>query len=424
MKVNQAVVLAAGESSRFWPLSAGGRHKSLLKLLGKSTLLHTIEGLKSAGMNRIVVVEGPDRAPERELGVSEKPSGNSAPHLENVEFVVQSRPAGMGDAILCASNLLEEEKFFVLNADKVNAGLFLKKMASMNGDAVLLAGRTERPWDYGILTMDGHNGRAVGIVEKPARGSEPSDLKAIGVYLLELQFLEYYEKAKDAGMYAYEAALDEFMKNRKVSVLVTEKETPSLKYPWDALGLCRSMMDGKFFKPKIDKSAKIDTRAKIAGPVHIGKNTRVLENAVIKGPCHIGDGCTIGTFSLVRDFCDLEDGVEIGAFTEVARSIVQEGTHVHSGFIGDSIIGRNCRIGAGIVTANRRIDRGEIMPIVKEKKVGSGLTRLGLIMGDESHIGTCVNAMPGVMVGSKSVVGPSVLLKKNVNSGSRVFGQK
>lgn len=415
MRVDQAVVLAAGESSRFWPLSEG-RHKSLLKLLGKPVLMHTIEGLKSAGMDRIVVVEGPDRSVEKELGVSGQRGGA---RMEGVEFVVQPHPAGMGDAIVHASSLLEDEKFFVLNADKVNAGPFLKGMASKKGDAVLLAGRTERPWDYGILKLEGHE-RAVGIVEKPPRGSEPSDLKAIGIYLLELQFLEYYENAKDAGMYAYEAALDEFMKEKSVSVVVTEKEMPSLKYPWGALGLCGALMDEKVFRPKIDRSAKIDGSARISGPVNIGRNARVLENAVIKGPCHIGDGCTVGTFSLVREFCDLEDGVEIGAFTEVARSIIQEGTHVHSGFIGDSIIGRNCRIGAGIVTANRRLDRGEIGASVKGKKTGTGLTRLGLVMGDGSSIGTCVNAMPGVMVGSGSVVGPGVLIKENVHSGSRL----
>ena len=48
----QAVILAAGESSRFWPLNQ--RHKSLIKIMGRPLIWYTIEGLKKAGIKEIL----------------------------------------------------------------------------------------------------------------------------------------------------------------------------------------------------------------------------------------------------------------------------------------------------------------------------------------------------------------------------------
>ena len=53
--MNQAVILAAGESSRFWPLNQ--RHKGLLKIMGRSLIWHTIEGLKRVGTNDLVIIQ-------------------------------------------------------------------------------------------------------------------------------------------------------------------------------------------------------------------------------------------------------------------------------------------------------------------------------------------------------------------------------
>src|SRR4030042_1423590 len=96
----QAVILAGGESSRFWPLS-DGMHKSLNMVMGKTLIQHTIESLNFMGIKDVVVVQGPDREIEGVL----KGGG--------VKFVVQKEPKGMGDAVLQARDFIKE-KFFVL----------------------------------------------------------------------------------------------------------------------------------------------------------------------------------------------------------------------------------------------------------------------------------------------------------------------
>ena len=55
----QAIILAAGESSRFWPLNQ--KHKSLIKIMGKFLISYTIAGLRKLGVHDIIVVQGKEK---------------------------------------------------------------------------------------------------------------------------------------------------------------------------------------------------------------------------------------------------------------------------------------------------------------------------------------------------------------------------
>ncbi len=57
--ISQAVILAAGESSRFWPLKQ--RHKSLIKIMGRPLICYTIERLKKSAIKDIIIVQGPKK---------------------------------------------------------------------------------------------------------------------------------------------------------------------------------------------------------------------------------------------------------------------------------------------------------------------------------------------------------------------------
>ncbi|MFB6215539.1 MAG: NTP transferase domain-containing protein, partial [Candidatus Aenigmatarchaeota archaeon] len=81
----KAVILAAGESSRFKPLSQN-RHKALMSALGKPLIEHTIDELRSAGVDEVIVVQGPEEEIAKEIN-------GKADH-----YVVQNEPKGMGHA--------------------------------------------------------------------------------------------------------------------------------------------------------------------------------------------------------------------------------------------------------------------------------------------------------------------------------------
>jgi bifunctional UDP-N-acetylglucosamine pyrophosphorylase/glucosamine-1-phosphate N-acetyltransferase len=117
----------------------------------------------------------------------------------------------------------------------------------------------------------------------------------------------------------------------------------------------------------------------------------------------------------------LEEGVSVGAFTEIKNSIMGSNTTIHSGFVGDSVIGQDCKIGSGFTTANTKINRGNIETEVKGSKVDTGVSRFGVIIGHNVKIGIKVSTMPGVIIGNNSLIGPSTSVFKNVPSDSKYY---
>ncbi len=272
---------------------------------------------------------------------------------------------------------------------------------------ILFAARTDRPWDYGILEFDSKiNNKVIGVVEKPEKGREPSNVKIIGIYILPLDFFSYLKKIGEK-QYSFEGAIDLYIKENDSSrILGFEGNVPipSLKYPWNLFEANKYLMN-KY----------LDDKARI------GENVKIYENAVIKGTCYIGDNCVIGNNALIREYTNLENNCVIGANAEVTRCIFQEDVHTHAGYFGDSIFSKGCRIGAGTVTANVRIDRGEIKSMVKGEKIGTGLNSLGVIMGENSKVGINCSLMPGIFIGSNCQVGPNSVVFENIEDNTDFF---
>lgn len=383
----QAVILAAGESSRFWPLNK--THKSLIKIMGKPLIWYTLEGLRGAGIKEVIIVQGPAKEIEKELA--------NYKFSLYIKYVVQPEAKGMGDAISLVRDLISGP-FFVLHAHKIDVGDYvgqmIEKSKNTKAELIFLGAKTESPWLYGILEFEGEAVR--GLIEKPERGKESSNMMVVGIYLLPRDFFDYYGKISER-QYSFEESLSLYAKENDARVLITEKEGLSLKYPWHLFSVNRYLMD-KYLGNK----------------THIGKNVKVFENAVIKGPCYIGDNCVIGNNALVREYANLENDCVVGANAEVARCIFQENVHVHSGYFGDSIFGNNCRVGAGTVTGNVRLDRGEIKSVIKGEKVNTGLNSFGTVVGENTNIGINNSIMPGKLIGSGCNMWPGSVVLENI----------
>lgn len=402
----QAVILAAGRSSRFWPLN--NQHKSLIKIMGRPLIWYAIDGLKKAQIKEIIVIQGKKRDIEKEL---------KKYRLRSIKYVTQERPTGSGDAILKTKRLIKDQ-FFVLNAERIDVKdcvkPILEKFKKQKSKLILLAGKTQTPWFFGILKL--RKDKVITLVEKPKPGKEPSNLKIVGIYFLPKEFFSYLKKVP-SHPYSLEHALLLYAKEKEVRAVIVSKETFSLKFPWDLFEIKKFLTD-KFLKPKTSRSAKIAKGVKIEGKVFIDEGVKIFESAVIKGPCYIGKNCIIGNNALVREYTNLEDNVLVGANAEVTRSIFQENVHVHSGFFGDSIFATGCDIGAGTITANLRLDRKNIKSVVKGKKIDTGLKSFGVVLGQNTKIGIHVSLMPGVLIGSNAIVGPHSFVKENIKDNT------
>ena len=400
----QAIILAAGESSRFWPLNQ--RHKVLFRVIGKPLICYTIESLKRAGIKDLIIVQNPQKDIEREVREYNLPK-------IKIKYIIQKNAKGMGNALWQCRNLLKGS-FFVLNAERIDADEIIKsfrpKIAAKSYRAIIAGQKTKNPELYGIIKQK--NGRVLDIIEKPKKGKEPSKIRVVGMYYLNKDFFDTYKKLKE-NMYIFEKALSLYAQKNKVGLAIVKKEALPLKYPWHLFDIEKYLFD-KFLQKKIDKSFKKKKNVVIEGKVFISKNVKVFENAVIKGPCYIGPNSIIGNNALVRDYSNIEDNCVIGANAEITRCIFQRDIHVHSGFFGDSIFDKGCRVGAGTVTANVRFNRGEIKSEVKGERINTAKKFLGAVVGKNSKIGVRASLMPGILIGSESLIGPSSLVAKNV----------
>lgn len=409
----KAVILAAGESSRFKPLS-DNRHKGLTEVFGKPIIEHTIDELRNAGVDEVIVVQGPDREIEEELG-------DEVDH-----FVVQEEPKGMGNALRQAQDLLDE-KFLVLTPYRANAAQFfepmIEKAEQEDSDIVFVSTPTEEPGKYGILELD-KEGKAVDMVEKPEPEEAPSNHKVVGMYLLDESFFDYLDDV-ETWEYQYEDALSEQMSGEPASVLKIEEETNSIKYPWDLFSVIEELMEER--GQNISEEASIADSAKIEGDVIIEDGAKVFENAVVRGPVYIGENAVIGNNALIRDHVAIEKDVTIGTNSEVKNSVFQACSSLHSGYIGDSIVGKDTKIGAETVTANRGFRESSRRPEIKSDLIGkdyrknTGRKFMGAVIGDNVDIGVNVSLMPGVQIGSDAKVGPGTVVHENVENGETVY---
>lgn len=409
----QAVVLAAGESSRFWPFNSN--HKSLVKVMGKPIISYTIQGLINAGIDDIIVIQCPNKDIERELR-------NYSEYNKNIEYVVQSESKGMGDALIKAKKLLTGNFLLVL-AERIDCEEIVRKLSfkinTSKVSASLVGATTDTPSLFGILKIKSN--KVIDIFEKPKKGEEPSNIKALGIYFLTPEFLNIYEKTKK-HQYDFEEALSAYVKKYKVDLMLWEKKSPSLKYPWHLFNM-RNYLFNKHLKSNIGKNANIAKSAEIIGDVVIGNNVSIMEKAVIKGPCYVGNNVRIGNNVILRGGINIEDNCAIGANMEIKNSLIMQGSTTHSGFIGDSVISEDCKIAAQFCTGNVRLDRKIIKTVVREAEVETGYKSLGAFIGEKSSIGIKVSTMPGVILGRNVIIGPSTVVMKNVSDNNKYYAK-
>lgn len=409
----QVVILAGGTSSRFFPFNK--LHKSFSSLAGKRIIEHTLLGIKKHHDFKIIIVLG------RKNYKKEKELLGKISDFDDVKIVCQEKPLGQANAILAAKGHITGD-FFVVNAQQLNfhsmAGKLINEHSAGKYLATISSVKTDQPQEYGILEYK--DGEVCGVVEKPLPGKEPSNMRIVGTYLFSKEFLTELEKTS-VSEYSLETTIDRLAKDGKVGGVKFKGALPSLKYPWDILSFKEFVFENVDFK--IDKTAKIEKTAIIKGKVFVGKNARICDYAVVQGPAYIGDGVVVGAYSQVRGGSILGEGSEIQRYVDLKNSVLGRQSSIHSGFVGDSVIGDGVKVGAGFISANRRIDRSPIKATVKGKRVVTGLNGLGVIIGDGAKLGIRVSTMPGAIIGGNSVVFPNVELKGTIAENAVVKKQ-
>lgn len=208
--VRKAVLPVAGLGTRVLP-GAKNTPKEMLNVVDRPILSYIVAEGRAAGIEHFVFVTGRgkeaiedyfDHHPELESQLEAKGKLEmlkeiraELPRPGEMSFVRQMAPLGLGHAVWCARDVIGDEPFAVMLPDMLmDAKVPALKQAvdaynQVGGNIIAVEpcppGEAHK---YGIVALDGHEGRLnrmTGMVEKPAPGTEPSNLFISGRYILQ-----------------------------------------------------------------------------------------------------------------------------------------------------------------------------------------------------------------------------------------------
>ena len=169
------------------------------------------------------------------------------------------------------------------------------------------------------------------------------------------------------------------------------------QHPWDAL----EALDRFCGRLVNDRRGAIHPTAVVEGDVVIAQDVEVGPHAYIQGPAWIGAGARIGHSAYLRGNVVVAPEAKVGHSTEVKRSILLVGARApHFNYVGDSVLGSDVNLGAGVKLANFKADGHAI----RVGDADTGLRKLGAMIGDGVSIGCNAVLNPGTVVGRRTLI--------------------
>ena len=301
----QAVILAAGKSTRTYPLTLT-RPKPLLKVANKTILGYNLEALKDIA-DEIIIVVG------YKQNMIEEFIHKNYPKL-NIKFIEQSKQLGTGHAVSILKDSIKN-KFILLLGDNIYSKVDIKNIIKYQYS--ILVKRTKNWQNFGVIKEK--NDLVTDIIEKPKYFI--SDLISCGLFSLDKKIFTLFKKSKKSkrGEYELTDALKTLSQKEKMHC-VKSKLNFQISFPWDLL---------KADKQIRNNNNSIDKNSKINGNV---KNSSIGKSCLING--------------------------------EIKNSIIMDNVTIDKdSIVEDSIIGENVHFNGKIIAKNN------IYSIVKDKKI-------------------------------------------------------
>ena len=226
-RIRKAVIPAAGLGTRVLPATKA-QPKEMLVIVDKPALQYLVEELVAAGIEEILIITGRNKGSienhfdysyELEKTLEEKGKKDllkivtNISEMSNIYYVRQKRPLGLGHAISCAEAFVGDEPFVVLLGDDIiytdkDKGQspvtkqLVEKYNELQGGTIL--GVQEVPHEnvskYGIIKplkqIDEKTVAVEDFIEKPSVDEAPSNLAALGRYVLEPEIFSYLKRTK------------------------------------------------------------------------------------------------------------------------------------------------------------------------------------------------------------------------------------
>ncbi len=279
-RVRIAVLPVAGLGTRVLPVGKTTA-KNLLNVVDRPILSYIVAEGRAAGIEHFVFIVGRgqsaiedyfDYHPELEALLKAKGKTQILQDLQSelarpgeMSFVRQMQPLGLGHAVWCAREVVGDEPFAVMlpdmlmDAEPPALAQAVKAYDEVGGNLVVVEPVPEgEAHKYGIVALEGRNGRLnkmTGMVEKPAPGTEPSNLFISGRYILQPEIFEVLgsQKRGAGGEIQLTDAMARLMQSESFHAFEYDGDTYDCG---DKLGLLRANVAYALKRPDLADAAR------------------------------------------------------------------------------------------------------------------------------------------------------------------------
>ncbi len=426
------IILAAGQGTRM----RSALPKVLHAIGGKPMLQHVIDAARGLLADDIYVVYGHGGERVR-----------SALASQPVRWVEQAEQLGTGHAVNQAMPAIpDHHTVMVLYGDvPLITSDTLHRLAEVAQQGLgLLTTRLPDPRGYGRIVRD-DSGRVLSIVEEKDASEQQRGIREVNTGMLatgaanlrrwldgldnnnaqgEYYLTDVIAKAVQEGVpveTTNPATIAEVMGvNNRVQLAALERDYQRRRCEELMLSGV-TLLDPERFDLRgglqVGRDVIIDVNVVIEGEVtlgegvyvgpycylrdvSIGSGTRINSHCVLE-QADIGAECRIGPFARIRPETRLADGVHIGNFVEIKKSQVASGSKInHLSYVGDSVVGREVNIGAGVITCNY-----------------DGANKHRTVIGDNAFIGSDSQLVAPVEVGAGATIGAGSTITRDTPAG-------
>ena len=425
----EAIILAAGQGTRMKSKKA----KVLHELGGKTLLQHVIDAIQPLSSSINIVI------------------GNDAELIKNsinsrsISWVLQKMQLGTGHAIQQAiSNINVELTCVILFGDvpliTTNTIKSLIDKSEKNGFS-LLSVLLDDPNGYGRIIRDKKELIKAIVEDKDADVNERKINEInTGIMAIQGSLLKKYIAQLEPNNSQGEFYLTDIVKiavkdNVTISSLVCDNvsevmgindknqlaEAERIYQQQQAKELMSkglTIKDPNRFDCRgsliFGKDCSVDINVVLEGENELGENVLIAPNCIIKNAkigdhaeikantiiedAVIGSHTTIGPFARIRPETEVGNSARIGNFVEVKKSSIDDGSKVpHLSYIGDSTIGKNVNVGAGVITCNY-----------------DGINKHQTVIEDGVFIGSDTQLIAPVTIGENATIGAGSTITQDV----------
>lgn len=386
----KGIIMSGGMGNRLRPLTSN-LPKPMVPIFNKPVMEYGVNLLKTHGIEDIgftlfylpnMIVEYFEDGSEFNI---------------NTSYYIENSPLGTGGSVKNADDFLDST-IIVISGDAltdIDLSKAYKFHKEKGSKATLILKQESIPLEYGVVVTDEED-RIIRFLEKPSWSEVFSDTVNTGIYILEPEVFDYYEKGEN-----FDFSNDLFPRLLKDKVPM---------YGYTAEGYWTDVGDlNSYIQTHIDVFSNKSMHHILGKPkregVWIGEGTMIEKGVKINPPVFIGKDCIIGEGAKIEPYTVIGDNTKIGKETSIKRSIIWENVNISNG----------CEIRKAVICNNVYIgDHSRIFE--------------GAVIGAYSKIFKGSTVKPNVKIWPNKIVNENIVVEDNLIWGESVskklFGKR